>query len=299
ALIVERLLMRHRVALLICMVTCLSIGLAKGQAPPGLAVLPGEVANTARRIDGADKLAAQKRWSEAVNEYQRILSEAGDDLVPVSPRHVVQARWVCEARLSALPAVQRGAYRTRVDAQAKKWFEQGAAQRDVRLLRRVVEEAFCSRFGERALDLLGDLAFERGRFDEANHWWSMIVPPAGAVEKPKKEGAKSAFPALLFPDPQLDIARVRAKQLLARLFIGEAHGPGARVQEALQAFRNQHGKSEGHLAGRQGVYADVLQAVLAESVARDNSEETMSWPTFGGNSGRGAAVTGAKGRLRR
>src|SRR5438270_11075507 len=63
-------------------------GQARGDERTGLAVLPGEVANTARRIDAADKLAAQKQWSEAIDEYQRILSEAGDDLVPVSPRHV-------------------------------------------------------------------------------------------------------------------------------------------------------------------------------------------------------------------
>src|SRR2546421_3404693 len=102
------------------------VGSAAGDERTGLAVLPAEVANTARRIDAADKLAAQKQWSEAVDEYQRILSEAGDDLVPVSPRHVVQARWVCQARLAALPAEQRKAYRARIDAQARKGFEQGA-----------------------------------------------------------------------------------------------------------------------------------------------------------------------------
>src|SRR5262249_6303806 len=241
----------------------------------------------------------QERWGEAAEEYQRILSEAGDDLVAVTPRHAVRARWLCQSRLGTLPAEYLRPYRDRIDTQARKWVEQGAAQRNARLLRRVVEEAFCSRYGERALDLLGDLAFERGRFEEADHWWGMIVPPARPVAKLKKEARNPAFPALLFPDPQLDPARVRAKQLLARLFSGEAQGHRARMDEALQAFRSQHGKSIGSLAGQQGLYADILQAVLAEPLGRDHTEETASWPTFGGDAGRGAVVSGAKWRLRR
>src|SRR5205807_3420511 len=101
------------------------------------------------------------------------------------------------------------------------------------------------------------------------------------------------------PDPQLDPARVRAKQLLARLFSGEAQGHRARMEEALQAFRKQYSTSQGRLAGRQGLYADILQAVLAETAERDQVEETSSWPTFGGDAGRGAAVCGAKWRVRR
>lgn len=44
--------------------------LANGDDRVSLAGLPGEVPNTARRIAAADKLAAQKRWPEAIEEYQ-------------------------------------------------------------------------------------------------------------------------------------------------------------------------------------------------------------------------------------
>src|SRR5438552_12157138 len=124
--------MRRLGLLLVLVFGSFIVSSAAGDDRAGLAVLPAEVANTARRIDAADKLAAQKQWSEAIDEYQRVLSEAGDDLVPVSPRHVVQARWVWQARLATLPAEQRKAYRARIDPQAKKWFERGAAQRDAR-----------------------------------------------------------------------------------------------------------------------------------------------------------------------
>src|SRR5262249_54826318 len=161
-------------------------------------------------------------------EYQRIVSEAGDDLVALTPGHSIQARWACHRRIAALPAEQLAAYRNRVDTQARKWFDLGAAERDVRLLRRVVDEAFCSRPGERALDLLGDLAFERGEFGEAERWWRMIVAPA--VHEAAAGEAKAARPELVYPDQQLDAARVQAKQLLARIYFRDR----TRVEESIR-----------------------------------------------------------------
>src|SRR5262245_29865319 len=133
--------------------------------------LAGESARTARRIAAADNLVAEKKWADAVDEYQRILHEAGDDLVPLNNRHSLQARYLCHLRLAALPPAALRLYRNRVDGQARKWLEEGQAGRDTKLLRRIVEEAFCSRATDAALDTLGDLAFERGFFEEAERWW--------------------------------------------------------------------------------------------------------------------------------
>src|SRR5947207_10974633 len=80
--------------------------------------LPGEEPRTARRLADADKLVAQQQWAEALDEYQRILAEAGDDLVPLDARHTVQARYLCHLRLSTLPPPALQLYRTRVDRQA-------------------------------------------------------------------------------------------------------------------------------------------------------------------------------------
>src|SRR5262249_1781281 len=126
--------------------------------------LPGESLPVARRLERAAKLVAEKQWTDAVDEYQRILDEAGDVLVPLGqgggqgaeaagPRRCIHARWLCHWRLAALPPEALTLYRSRVDAQAKKWLEQGRSEHDARLLRRVVEETFCSRFTDRALDL--------------------------------------------------------------------------------------------------------------------------------------------------
>jgi outer membrane protein assembly factor BamB len=254
-------------------------------APPARAdetltriVLPGESPSAAQRLESARKLAHDGQLTEAVDEYQRLLEEAGDKLAPLSERHLVQVRWLCHLDLAALPPEGRRLYRNRVDAQARKWFEQGTATRDAALLRRVVDEAFCSRVGDRALDALGDLAFERGAFVEAERWWARIVPPAD-------RDPHAARPLeLVFPDPQVDVARARAKQLLARLFRPESEVDSAAVAEALRAYRRLHPDAAGPFAGRTGKYADTLQALLERRAAL--APEAPGWTTFGGSPSR-------------
>ncbi|HEV3120059.1 MAG TPA: hypothetical protein VGY58_23565, partial [Gemmataceae bacterium] len=198
----------------------------------------GESGRTARRLIAVDKLLEDKKWPEAIDELQRILSEAGDDLVPVDNRHCMEARRLCHVRLAALPPDALRLYRGRVDSQAKKWLDEGSATRDATLLRRLVDETFCSRFTEQALDLLGDLAFERGAFAEAEHWWQMLARPASYGASPM-----AGRDLLVYPDPHLDIAQVRAKELMAPLLLGEL----AAFQHELPAFQAKHGAASGHL----------------------------------------------------
>jgi outer membrane protein assembly factor BamB len=253
--------------------------------------LAGESQRTARRLAAADELAAHEQWAEAVDEYNRILSDAGDDLVALDPRHALQARRVCHLRLSALPPAALQLYRNLVDSQAKKLFEQGAAACDPVLLRRLVDEAFCSRYTDRALDLLGDLAFESGNFDEAERWWRLLALPASergarergarSAERGVQEGApRSALRAstLLFPDPQVDVGRVCAKQILARLFRGERTG----LQEELNAFRALYPKAKGWLAGQEGLYVEILRKLAAQPEELHAPARAQDWPTFGG-----------------
>jgi len=195
--------------------------------------------------------------------------------VPVHAGLSVQARKLCHARIAALPAEALRLYRARVDAQARQWLEQGEAERDPRLLRKVVEEAFASRSGDRALDLLGDLAFERGDFVGAERWWRMIVGPVSAAPAAARDADSLA---LVYPDPQGAVARVRAKQILAHIFRGDAAG----AAELLAAFRAAHGKAEGPFAGRKGRYADVLQDLAKSPPAAGKP----SWLTFAGDPSR-------------
>jgi outer membrane protein assembly factor BamB len=258
--------------------------------------LAGEVPRTTRRLAAADELAAHEKWTEAVDEYYHILTEAGDDLVPLDAHHSLQARRVCHLRLAALPPAALQLYRSWVDNQAKKWLDQGHVARDPAVLRRLVAESFCSRYADQALDLLGDLAFERGGFDEADHWWRMLALPATERENtshrpapphppspPLAKGGTAGVRGLLFPDPQVDLAQVRAKQILARLFRGERAG----LVEELAAFRTLHPTAKGRLAGQEGLYTEILQNLARQQETLVARATDGAWATLGGNAARG------------
>src|SRR5579884_1729882 len=264
-------------------------GFASAQAPATPLHITGENAGTARRFIAADKLAADGKWTDAVNEYQRILDEAGADLVPIESTHDVQARLLCHLRLASLPPEVLARYRERIDDQARRWLSEGKVNRDERVLRRIVDEAFVSRSTDQALDLLGELAFERGDFDSAEHWWRLIV--RAASDAGPAPGAKS--PELLYPDPHVDVARVRAKQLLARLFRGDRVG----MADELLAYRKKHGEAAGDFAGHIGKFADTL-ATLAAS-PKPLFPPAERWTTFGGTPARNVVLPPISGRLAR
>jgi outer membrane protein assembly factor BamB len=240
-------------------------------------VLCGETKAAAARLAAAQKLLDEKKWPEAVAELQAIVDTAGDALVPLGGERSVAARRLCHARLAALPPEGLRLYRARVEPQARKWLEEAAATRDAALLRKVVDEAFCSRAAETALDRLGDFAFERGRFAEAEGWWRALAPMDGGA---RKEGGSDG--ELFYPDPQ-GAPRALAKQLLARLFRGDAG-----FERDLETFRARHGKAEGTLGGRKGAYADLLRALAAER--KKPPALPREWTTFGGDPQRGLVV---------
>lgn len=241
----------------------------------------GESKATALRLSEAGKHLDDKKWDEAVEELQSILTSAGNDLVPITPTHSIQARRLCHIRLSTLPPEILRSYRQRHEAQARKKLEQAQASRDTELLRRVVEEAFLTRAAEKAIDQLGDLAFERGRFDEAEEWWRLLAPLPDARRDAANRGLQ-----LIYPDPTLDPARLQAKQLLARIF-GRTEGAGPKE---LNAFAQRYGKGQGTLAGRKGRYTDLLRA-LAEERKKEKTFSDADWTTFGGDPSRGKVIS--------
>jgi outer membrane protein assembly factor BamB len=247
--------------------------------------LTGESGGTARRLAAVEKMVADNQCSEAVEEYIHILNEVGDDLVPVDPRHSLQARRLCFQGLIRLAAPNPASlrqYQKRVDPATKKWWEQAAAAHDVRLLRQIVQEAFCSSVADRALDMLGDLAFERGDFDEADHWWRMLTGPR--VERGRERASSNRIPAgeLVFPTPQVDLARVCAKRIIVQM----VHGNRDELTAAINAYKVRYGQVEGELAGQKARYIDTLKQLVSEVDHAMAAAADRRWTTFAGDASR-------------
>jgi outer membrane protein assembly factor BamB len=253
-------------------------------------ILSGEIRDTLGRLNAADRLIARKAWAAGVDEYLRLIEEGGDDLVPeesaeeriASTRRSVQLRRLCHLRIAALPPEALRHYRGRVDGQARRLFERGAAAHDLTMLRRLVDQFAGSRFARRALELLGDLAFEKGRFAQALGWWGVVTPLPSEGPAPSRDR--------LLPDSGENPAGVQARQVLALLFQGDLRS--ARAE--LAALHKLQGKASGWLAGRKGNYTALLQTLLDQRIRKGPlSPEEDDWPTFGGSPARTRVLDGS------
>src|SRR4051794_32906363 len=85
--------------------------------------------------------ARDGQWAEAVEIYQRVIQQFGDKVAKLPKDDptgdptgesalFVDLRQFCQRRIAALPAEARAIYRSRVDAQAERWYRQGAENRD-------------------------------------------------------------------------------------------------------------------------------------------------------------------------
>jgi outer membrane protein assembly factor BamB len=229
-------------------------------------VVPGESRPVASRLEEARRRVAEKKWAEAVALVQAVIESSPNDLVSAGKDRTVAARRAAQTILARSGPECLGLYRKRIESQALRLLEAADEASD----RRIVEELFCSTQAVAALDRLGDRAFLAGRLDEAEAWWTMVAPlePTDLAD------------TLTHPDPPAaTAARVRAKQLLARLHRGEANW-----QVLLDAYRKRHPDAAGTLAGKAGKYADILAECAKGLAPRSDNRD---WPTFAGDPSRG------------
>ncbi len=219
-------------------------------------------------------------WEGLLDAYYRLARDAGDTLVALPECQPawsgaggsVQLRRLVHQRLAGLPRSVLEVYRQRVEVEAQKLLDEGRQTRSAAPLRRLVDELFCSRPADEALDLLGDLAFEQGHFEEALTWWRHLIAPQGR---------------LLYPGPRVDLARVQGKQVLALAFVGDFE----RAQQELDVLRRRWPAARGHLAGQEGNYGAILQQALAPLRAQHPLAGEEAWPTFAGAVTRNGLVS--------
>jgi outer membrane protein assembly factor BamB len=272
--------------LLICGV--LASGQVFGQGPNHSAskFYPDSSDTAEALLRNAASHARDGQWAEAIDIYQRIIGAYGDKVAKL-PREkgaegtseefvlFVDLRGHCHRSLAKLPPEARAVYRNRVDGQAERWYREGERERDPAPLRRLVEQAFCSSWGDDALELLGDLAFQGGRFGEALAAYRQLV-----LDRPE-----DTF-NLVHPDPSVDLARVAAKKLLCRAAAGETLAVPAEIEALSKRFPG----ASGALAGRKGTYATIVAEALRSDRLAPPGQPDSRWPTFAGSLSRTKVV---------
>jgi outer membrane protein assembly factor BamB len=238
-------------------------------------------------LRNAANLAANRQWAEAVGIFQRVIDQYGDKVVRIPKEKgaedpgeefvlYVDLRQFCHRSLAKLPAEARSIYRNRIDSLAERWFQQGKTRRDAAALRRVVDQAFCSSWGDDAAELLGDLAFQEGRFGEAQAMYRRLV----------LDRADDTFD-LVHPDSSVDLARVAAKKLLSR----SAAGQRMDIGPELESLRKRFPGGSGSLAGRKGDYARIVEEAIGADRLDPPAQPDTRWPTFAGSFSRTHVVS--------
>jgi cellulose synthase operon protein C len=266
---------------------------------PHVDIIPGA---TAARLEQARQLTAARSWDEAVDIYREFTADKSDRVVVVDGNSFLSLRNYCHLQIARLPAEGLAAYRRRVDGPAEKLYRDGLANRDEGVLRRVVDESFCSSWGDDALMALGELALERGNYATARRNWKQISPLLGAangspiwlalrdidlnakwsdVERRWQTREKRAD-WLAYPDTQLDLAEVRARLVLASIRAGELD----RAALELQVFRRLHPSATGQLGGQQENLAAALERLLSAAHEWPAEPASIDWPTFAGSHAR-------------
>lgn len=265
----------------------------------GIAHLAGQVMTLAlpRSVAGYEFLAtgllerlANDRYDKALHEYRTLLQEddarlalrplseiRGTDTLTSRDSHALVQDWLVRLPPSIL---QR--YRQRIDAEAARLLKEGTANRDAGPLRRLVRDYRASAQADAALALLGDLAFERGDFEQALDGWRRI-----ALLPSQQAANRRGLPAVEIRDG-VDIPRIHAKQTLALIF---AARPEA-VRE-LEAFRALYPSQRGAFAGRNALYHEILAHWLHEIQAQPPRDGDDPWPTLAGGPSRNRVLRGA------
>lgn len=270
--------------------------------------LLNEISGTTRaRLEQIRVLIERSQWKDAVEALDTLSAEDSEHVVAVTNSKFLTLPAYCQLLISKWPPEGLAVYRRSADTLAETWYRDGIANRDSDLLGRVVDEAFCSSWGDDALFALGELALERGDYARARRCWQAMSPmlraPNGqtawaalygidiARQWPRIRTAwqQRSSPAdwLAYPDTDLDLADVRARLVLVSIRAGELD----RAALELDMFRKLHPEAVGRLAGQDVRFVDGLEQLMATAREWTETDPPTDWWTFAREPSRNGIAT--------
>lgn len=155
-------------------------------------------------------------WGEALRMLTELSDQRMEEMVAVGDSGLyMPMRMLVQTRLLSLPPAGQRAFRLYFDGQAREMLD--AVQQhalpgsDAQLLlaQRLVDRMLASSVGGQAAELLGDLYFERGKFDQAHRNWGLAL----------QQGLASGADALRLETKQaIALARADKDQAAAQVY---------------------------------------------------------------------------------
>ena len=204
--------------------------------PPPLAHANDEWVNMLVR---SRQLLEQKDYHQAIQILQALIDRGDTGFVPARDGRRWASLWtIANDLIGGADEAGIRLYRRLYEAQAQQLYEQAVAAGDTRGLRRVAYLYLHTRHGSKALDTLGMLQFDRGRYLEAIDAWQNCLDVL-------EEGPAAAL-------------------LLARLAV--ANQLAGRVEQArklAQTLAEKYPQAEAPLSGRVQKIAQFAQSALS------------------------------------
>ncbi|WP_417375837.1 PQQ-binding-like beta-propeller repeat protein [Gimesia maris] len=214
-----------------------------------------DVNNTVlKKMGSVRDYLSEQQWEDAVKILIQISDEYGDSLYPESAGRYLRVSEYCQNLLAGFPPEAIAIYREKVDPRAKRWYEEALANSSEQPLVNIAEQALMSSYGDDALNLLGELAWEQGQLAEARSCWRKLIPRT-ASDSP-------VYDAGLFhyPDTDLPVPEILARLILVSFFEGNFRQADFEYRQ----FRKKFPETDGKLAGKEGNLSALLAKILAD-----------------------------------
>ena len=194
------------------------------------------------------------------------------------PHRFIGLREWCQLRLAALPPEALKLYRGRVDPVARKWYEQGIAKRDRKLLREHRRSGVRQQFRRRRPDGPGRDGAGIGRLCRGA--MELGADRAGRASWPIGSRRHCHKPWPSYPDTNLDLAAVRARLVLVSILEGATDRARGRIGRVRQAASRRPRPAR---RPRGPIRRTAANRCWPRAPRGRRPRPIADWPTFAGN----------------
>lgn len=223
-----------------------------------------------QQVEKLNKLAQEKNWDAWLANYQQLVDDPRDLVIPKDEEFLVGVRFHCHQLLAGLPAAVRQRYRALYDNEARKVYDKALAEKSGAGMRAVYARYRFSSHAPKALLWLANDAQDEGR-----HEWARV-----AYARLAKEPVVS---------PNL---------LLRWALSAHAAGQRAEAKAVLDRVKRDFGAAPLKLAGQQVTGAEAADQV-AKSLRAPEAAVEPEWLSFTGAGGDRRWAEGPTGRLKK